>query len=457
LIRPNIFEFKKLIQIGIPILGSQLSYMLMGTTDTIVAGRASSLDLAGLGVGSAIFNTVWFLIAGVIFAVTPIIAQLYGAKKFTEIGIKIREILWIALLLGSVVCIVLFFMGDLLFLLPIDESITSISGSYLKALSVGIIFMTIFTALRCYSEGMTLTRPVFYIAFLGMLLNIPLDIIFVYGYFGVPKLGGVGCGIATSLVSFLMMITLIIYIKISKNYKKTKPFNEITPPSINTTKEVFRLGTPIGMGIFIELSMFSGAALIIGILGETIVAGHYIALNIASLFFMLPLSIGLAAATRVGNLVGENDKPRAKIASYSTIYLCILSSFITCITILLVRDQIVYLYSSDIAAINIATGLLIFAAIFQLPDGIQMAAVGSLRGFKDTFAPMILLFISYWLFAIPAGYFLTMHGFGQPLGASGMWVGMIIGLSIFSVLSILRLNYIIKKNLISSVQELQQP
>ena len=132
--------------------------------------------------------------------------------------------------------------------------------------------------------------------------------------------------------------------------------------------------------------MFSGAALIIGILGETIVAGHYIALNIASLFFMLPLSIGLAAATRVGNLVGENDKPRAKIASYSTIYLCILSSFVTCITILLVRDQIVYLYSSDIAAINIATGLLIFAAIFQLPDGIQMAAVGSLRGFKDTFA-----------------------------------------------------------------------
>ena len=115
MIRPNIFEFKKLIQIGIPILGSQLSYMLMGTTDTIVAGRASSLDLAGLGVGSAIFNTVWFLIAGVIFAVTPIIAQLFGAKNFTEIGIKFREILWIALLLGSVVFIVLFFMCYLLF------------------------------------------------------------------------------------------------------------------------------------------------------------------------------------------------------------------------------------------------------------------------------------------------------------------------------------------------------
>jgi len=447
LIKPDIFEFKNLIKIGIPILGSQLSYMLMGTTDTIVAGRASSADLAGLGVGSAIFNTIWFLIAGVIFAVTPIVAQLFGAKKYEKIGKKLREILWIAFFLGFIVCIILFFMGNILFYLPIDESITSISSSYLKALSLGIIFMTIFTTLRCYSEGMALTRPVFYIAFTGMLLNIPLDIIFVYGYFGVPKLGGVGCGIATTLVSFLMMITLIIYIKFSDKYTSTKPFVEFTPPSIDTTKEVFRLGTPIGMGIFIELSMFSGAALILGVLGETVVAGHYIALNIASLFFMLPLSIGLAAATRVGNLVGENNKFQARVASYSTIYLCIISSFITCITILLVRENIVYLYSSDIDAIKIATGLLIFAAIFQLPDGIQMSAVGSLRGYKDTFAPMILLFISYWIFAIPAGYYLTMNGFGSPLGAAGMWIGMIIGLTIFSFLSIYRLNWIIRKSL----------
>ncbi len=447
MIKPDIFEFKNLIKIGIPILGSQLSYMLMGTTDTIVAGRASSADLAGLGVGSAIFNTIWFLIAGVIFAVTPIVAQLFGAKKYEKIGKKLREILWIAFFLGFIVCIILFFMGNILFYLPIDESITSISSSYLKALSLGIIFMTIFTTLRCYSEGMALTRPVFYIAFTGMLLNIPLDIIFVYGYFGVPKLGGVGCGIATTLVSFLMMITLIIYIKFSDKYTSTKPFVEFTPPSIDTTKEVFRLGTPIGMGIFIELSMFSGAALILGVLGETVVAGHYIALNIASLFFMLPLSIGLAAATRVGNLVGENNKFQARVASYSTIYLCIISSFITCITILLVRENIVYLYSSDIDAIKIATGLLIFAAIFQLPDGIQMSAVGSLRGYKDTFAPMILLFISYWIFAIPAGYYLTMNGFGSPLGAAGMWIGMIIGLTIFSFLSIYRLNWIIRKSL----------
>ena len=148
----------------------------------------------------------------------------------------------------------------------------------------------------------------------------------MYGWFGAPKLGGVGCGIATTIVSFIMMVTIIIYININKKYKITEPFSKFTPPSIETTKEVFKLGLPIGFGIFIELSMFSGAQIILGILGEDIVASHAIAINVASLFFMVPLAVGLAAATRVGNLIGENDFNQAKVASSSTIYLCMLTA-----------------------------------------------------------------------------------------------------------------------------------
>ena len=316
-----IIEFKQLIKIGIPIFGSQMSYMLMGATDTLIAGRASSADLAGLAVGNAFSTTLWMFVSGVIFSVTPIVAQLYGAKKFTEIGKKVREILWIALFLGLSICLILMNIGLFLNLLPIEDSITSISTEYLKAVSVGYAFITIFTCLRCYSEGMTLAKPVFYIAFGGMLLNIPLDLMFVYGWFGAPKLGGVGCGYATTIVSFVMMIALILYIYISKHYKKTELFSGYSPPSMETTKEVFKLGFPIGFGIFIELSMFSGAAIILGILGETVVASHSIAINIASLFFMVPLSIGLASATRVGNLIGERNPRQAKIASYTTIYM----------------------------------------------------------------------------------------------------------------------------------------
>ena len=442
-----IIEFKQLIKIGIPIFGSQMSYMLMGATDTLVAGRASSADLAGLAVGNAFSTTLWMFVSGVIFSVTPIVAQLYGAKKYTEIGKKVREILWIALFLGLSICLILMNMGLFLNLLPIEEGITSISTEYLKAVSVGYAFITIFTCLRCYSEGMTLAKPVFYIAFGGMLLNIPLDLMFVYGWFGAPKLGGVGCGYATTIVSFIMMIALILYIYISKYYKKTELFSGYSPPSSETTKEVFKLGFPIGFGIFIELSMFSGAAIILGILGETVVASHSIAINIASLFFMVPLSIGLASATRVGNLIGEQNPRQAKVASYTTIYMCILGALINSLIIIVFRTSLVGIYTTDLLVLDLAVSLLIFAAIFQIPDGIQMGALGGLRGYKDTFIPMILLFISYWIFAMPIGYFLTNTGFNEPLGAAGMWYGMIIGLSIFSFLSIGRLNWIIKKTL----------
>jgi len=424
-----------------------MSYMLMGATDTLIAGRASSADLAGLAVGNAFSTTLWMFVSGVIFSVTPIVAQLYGAKKFTEIGKKVREILWIALFLGLSICLILMNMGLFLDLLPIEEGITSISTEYLKAVSVGYAFITIFTCLRCYSEGMTLAKPVFYIAFGGMLLNIPLDLMFVYGWFGAPKLGGVGCGYATTIVSFVMMIALILYIYISKHYKKTELFSGYSPPSVDTTKEVFKLGFPIGFGIFIELSMFSGAAIILGILGETVVASHSIAINIASLFFMVPLSIGLASATRVGNLIGEQNPRQAKVASYATIYMCILGAVINSVIIIVFRTSLVGIYTTDLLVIDLAVSLLIFAAIFQIPDGIQMGALGGLRGYKDTFIPMILLFISYWIFAMPIGYFLTNTGFNKPLGAAGMWYGMIIGLSIFSFLSIGRLNWIIKKTL----------
>ncbi len=438
------FEFKQLIKIGIPIFGSQLSYALMGTTDTIIAGRASANDLAGLAVGTAFSNTIWFFFTGIIFAVTPIVAQLYGAKKFLEIGQKLREILWVAAGLGLLMAFIFFNMDIIINLLPIKSSITSITIDYLKAVSIGWFFVTIFTCLRCYSEGMTFTKPVFYIAFSGMLLNIPLDLIFVYGWFGAPKLGGVGCGIATTIVSFLMMVSILVYISFSKNYKRTQPFSKFSKPSLDTTKEVLKLGLPIGLGIFIELSMFSGAAIILSVLGEIVVASHSVAINIASLFFMVPLAIGLASSTRVGNLIGEKNPFQAKTAATSTIILCITGALINSIIILSFGSFIVGLYTTELPVLELAVSLILFAAIFQLPDGIQMGALGSLRGYKDTFIPMILLMISYWIFAMPIGYYLTNFGFGDPLGAKGMWFGMIIGLTIFSFLSIFRLRWIMK-------------
>lgn len=230
-------------------------------------------------------------------------------------------------------------------------------------------------------------------------------------------------------------------------YKELSFFKKIQFPSLFTLKELMFLGMPIGIGIFVELSMFSGAALILGPLGDIVLASHSIALSIASIAFMLPLSIGLAAAARVGNLLGEGNLEGAKYASKLAITITLFSAAINTIAIILFDEWIVSFFTSETLVFSTALSLLVLAAIFQLPDGFQMGTLGSLRGYKDTFIPMVLLMISYWVFALPAGYFLTYIGVSEPLGARGVWIGMIIGLSIFSMLAALRLRFIMKVSL----------
>ena len=448
-------ELKQLLKIGIPIYGSQISYMGMGVTDTIVAGRASALDLSGLAIGNALSMPFYFLLGGCLFAVTPIVAQLFGARKYEEIGQKVREILWVSLALGLIGFIL---YRNLSFFIPffdIEENIAQISDGYLKAMSFGFIANMLFTCLRCYSEGMGLTLPVFWVAFIGMVLNIPLDIIFVYGYFGIPPMGGVGCGIATSINIVIGVIVLVLVIIKKKEYRPTKIFSKFSLPNWDTTKEALKLGLPIGFGVFVELSMFSGAALILGSLGATVISGHTVAINIVSVLFILPLSFGLAAATRIGNLVGEKKLHQAKYASNIAIFICFAGAILNMVIILIFRDNLVSLYSSDLAVATIAANLLLFGAIFQIPDGMQMGALGSLRGYKDTFAPMLMIILTYWFVALPVGYYLTYFGiFGDPMGPSGIWIGMITGLTIFASLIIPRLSYIASKFIARSNPEL---
>jgi MATE family multidrug resistance protein len=388
----------------------------------------------------------FFLLGGCLFAVTPIVAQLFGARKFEEIGQKVREILWVSLALGFIGFILYRNLSLFIPFFDIDENIALISDGYLKAMSYGFIANMLFTCLRCYSEGMGLTLPVFWVAFIAMLLNIPLDIIFVYGYFGIPPMGGVGCGIATSINIVIALIVLILIILKKKEYRPTKLFSQFSPPNAFTTKEALKLGMPIGFGVFVELSMFSGAALILGSFGATVISAHTVAINIASVVFILPLSFGLAAATRIGHLVGEKKPHQAKYASHVAILICLVGAIINTIIIVLFRETLVTLYSSDLAVIAISINLLLFAAIFQIPDGMQMGALGSLRGYKDTFAPMLMLILTYWFIALPGGYYLTYHGiFGKSLGPAGIWIGMIAGLTAFASIIIPRLNYIANK------------
>jgi MATE family multidrug resistance protein len=382
------------------------------------------------------------LFQGIMFAITPIVAQLYGSKEFTKIGQKMRQIFWIAILIAFSIFFIFLFLSKILLFFPLDKDILSISTEYLRSVSVGMFFYVMFRYLSSYSEGMTLTLPVFFVVLFGALINIPLDIIFAFGYFGIPEMGSEGCGYATSIVSMIMFFLMLRIILSSKKYKKTELLKEFNGPSLKVSKEILKLGVPIGVGIFAEMTMFSGAAIIIGQLGDKILSGHAVALNIASILFMLPLAIGLAGSTRVGNLLGEKKFLDAKYSSYVGVSLCFIGALFNMIMLLIFKENFSSIYSKDIEVINVAISLLIYASIFQIPDGIQMGSLGALRGYKDTFAPMVFLLISYWIFAIPLGYFLTNYGFTKPLGAEGMWISMIMGLVLFSVFIFNRLRLV---------------
>ena len=442
LMKKFITESKHFLKIGIPIFGSQLSYMIMHTTDTIVSGQYDSKELAGLVLANAFTFPIYMLFQGIMFAITPIVAQLFGSREFQKIGQKMRQIFWVAIMNAFLVFFIFIFFSKALLYFPLDEEILIISSNYLQAVSVGMFFYIMFRFLSSYSEGMTLTLPVFYVVLFGALINIPLDIIFAFGYFGVPEMGSVGCGYATSIISMTMFFLILKIVLSNKLYKRTELLKEFDGPSLKVTKEILKLGIPIGIGIFAEMSMFSGAAIIIGQLGDKVLSGHAIALNIASIVFMLPLAIGLAGSTRIGNLIGENRFTDAKFSSYTGVTLCFIGALINMTMLLLFRDKFASVYSGDIEVLGVAVSLLFYAAIFQIPDGIGMGSLGALRGYKDTFAPMVFLIISYWIFAIPFGYFLTNHGLTNPLGAEGMWISMILGLLIFSMFIFNRLRIV---------------
>ena len=200
LMKKFINESNWFFKIGFPIFGSQLSYMIMHTTDTIVSGRYSSEELAGLVLAGAFTFPVYMLFQGIMFAITPIVAQLYGSKEFSNIGKKMRQIFWIAVLIAFSIFFIFLFLSKVILYFPLDKGILSISAEYLKSVSVGMFFYVMFRYLSSYSEGMTLTLPVFFVVLFGAVINIPLDIIFAFGFFGIPEMGSEGCGYALSLI-----------------------------------------------------------------------------------------------------------------------------------------------------------------------------------------------------------------------------------------------------------------
>jgi MATE family multidrug resistance protein len=277
---------------------------------------------------------------------------------------------------------------------------------------------------------MSLTKPAMVIGFIGLTLNVPLNWIFVYGKFGAPNLGGIGCGIATTIVYWIMFALLLIYVLTASRLKHLKLFVQWYKPDYKAITRLFRLGFPIAAAMFFEVTLFAVVSLLIAPLGSLIVASHQVAMNFSSLVFMIPMSIGAAVSIRVGHKLGELDTEGAAISTRVGIMVGLLSAIATAILTIVFRESITALYTDNQQVIALAMQLLLLAAVYQCTDAIQVIAAGALRGYKDMRAIFNCTFIAYWGIGLPLGYVLGMTNWlTEAMGAFGFWVGFIAGLS----------------------------
>lgn len=441
-------EFCSLLKLATPIIIAQLANTAMGFVDTVMAGRVSPQDLAAVALGNSIWVPVFLLMTGILLATTPKVAQRFGAGQHNEIGPLVRQALWLALAVGIAAAVLLWNAQVVLRVMNVDPALIDPAMGYLRAVACGFPAVALYHVLRCYSDGLGHTRPSMVIGLLSLALNIPLNYIFIYGKLGLPAMGGVGCGWATGLVMGFMFLSMLWWVKWAPFYQPSKIFSYFEWPQWPVLKRLLSVGTPIGIAVFAEASIFSVIALLIGGLGATVVAGHQIALNFSSMVFMIPYSLGMAATVRVGQALGRGEPREARFAAGVSMGVALAYACLSASLMLLLREQIAQIYTPDRAVITVATALIVYSALFQFSDAIQVTAAGALRGYQDTRVTMILTLFAYWGIGLPIGYALGLTDWlGEPSGPGGLWQGLVVGLTCAAVMLAIRLSRSARKRI----------
>lgn len=428
-------ELKQLITLGGPLAVSNLAVVSMGIVDTMVAGHASEIDLAGLALGSGVWAICAVTLIGLLAAVSPVVAHMRGAGNEDGCARQLLQALWIALpgalLIGLGLLLVPWWSQWIQAEAPVRE----VMQRYLLALVSGVLPFAIGIAVRGYCEGMAQVRAVMRIYLLGALLNIPLDILLVFGAGPIPAMGGAGCGWATSIVIWCITLALLWHIGNASVYRALKLKFFLPKPHWPTLRRLLALGLPICIGAASEVTFFASMTILLASYGAVIVASHQIALNIGSAFYLVALAMAQAVSIRIAWTLGQGNPKSARFISCIGIGSGLVYALCTGVILIALRHPLVMAYTSDVAIITVASNLLLLCAAFQLVDVAQAMAWGALRGYRDTRVPMCLMILSYWLIGLPSAYWL-----GEKYwGVYGYWVGICIGLGVASILLGLRL------------------
>jgi MATE family multidrug resistance protein len=417
-----------------PLIGGQLAYVGMNVIDTIMAGKLDPRTLAAVALGSSAWSSLHLFMLGVLLSLPPFISEYDGAgtaEARARIAPLVRQGVWLAVALAALVVLALRHVGPLLGVLQVKPDLLPVTSGYLAALTWGVPAWALYLVLRFSSEGLSMSRPTLYFGLLGLPANAVANWVLMYGKLGFPALGAVGCGYATALVWWLQLAAFGVYVARRREYRELGLFARFEGPDPAALRRLLRIGVPIAVTIFLESSLFTAAAIAVGALGTVALAGHQVALNFAALTFMIPLGLSMAVTVRVGNALGRRDHPEVRFRAGLGVALAVTCQLVPVSLMLFAPRLIAAIYTADPAVQAVAVELLFLAAIFQLSDGLQVSSAAALRGLKDTRVPMFLTLVAYWLVGMPLGLSLC---FPAGMGARGMWIGLIAGLSTAALL-----------------------
>ena len=434
---------KQFTYILIPILVTQFALFSMNFFDTMMSGHVSSSDLAGVAIGSSLWVPVFTGLSGILMAITPIVAHHIGANNKKDVPITVVQGIYLSILLALIVIILGFiFINPILSLMNLDPIVETIARNYLLALAIGVFPLFCYTILRSFIDALGHTRVTMIITLLSLPINIFFNYILIFGKLGFPQLGGVGAGVASSITYWCIFLISIYFIQRVTPFAQYQIFRNWVRVSLQSWKEILKIGVPSGLAIFCETSIFAAVTLLMSQYSTITIAAHQAALNFATFLYMLPMSISMALTITIGFEVGAKRYKDAKSYSYLGISLGFLLGIVCSLILFIFNKQVGMLYTNEPAVLELISQFLIFAIFFQMSDAVGAPLQGALRGYKDVNVTFLLAVLSFWIIGLPLGYVLATY---TEFGAFGYWIGLITGLATGAVFLFIRLQYVQKK------------
>jgi MATE family multidrug resistance protein len=435
------------MQLAYPVMLGQLGHVLVGFADNIMVGELGAAHLAAVSLANSVAFIAFSIGIGFTLAITPLVAEADGERNAQNGNAYFQHGILMSLVLGFLLCAVLFLLKPLMSNLSQPTEVLVYALPYFDIIAFSMVPLLVFQAYKQFADGMSQTKYAMRAAIIANLINVALNYVLIYGKFGFPRLELVGAGIGT-FISRVAMLGFIMYAVHNKpvfaDFVSRIRFSSIKKEIV---KKVYFLGYPSALQLFFEIGIFGTAILLSGVLGTLAQAANQIALNLATMTFMIAVGLGVTATIRVGNQKGLKNFKELKRIGFSVFLLMTLIDIFFAAGFILFKDILPYAYIEDLEVIRMAASLLVIAGLFQISDGAQVVLIGALRGMQDVIKPMGITFVAYWLIGFPICYYL---GLETNLGAIGIWIGLLVGLTVSAIRLYLRFqklsNNLIEKN-----------